>query len=227
MGEGEAGAGREEESEVCLEATPEPDGVRMSAAAWLNIWEGEDGGGGSVMCICIGVLRPHPTSNSAADSVDVGGPASGSQSSVTENAALSMVGGEFAVGVIDNEAGVGVRGVMAVVELISYKRVSTVGGRLFTSFALPLLCITSSFHVAGASGSSVPPGALALFFRRTSRPEVCLFAYSCAPGMGGGTKELEGLGKGDEAAGVSTVRERGGGTSVDITYTKLTPVGIV
>ena len=42
-------------------------------------------------------------------------------------------------------------------------------------------------------------------------------AYSCAPGMGGGTNELEGLGKGEEVAGVSTVRERGGGISGEIT----------
>ena len=63
------------------------------------------------------------------------------------------------------------------------------------------------------SSSSLTTDVLLLFFRRKIRPGGGLLAYSCAPGVGGGTNELEGLGNGEEAAGASTVRERGGGIS--------------
>lgn len=60
-----------------------------------------------------------------------------------------------------------------------------------------------------------------LFFFRTNRAEVCLLAYSCAPGMGGGTKELEGLGKGEVGAGVSIVSEGAGGDVSEQTIWRL------
>lgn len=57
IGEGEGGAGREEDSEVCLDAMPEPEGVRISMGTLVKICVG-DGGGGNVICICVGVFRP-------------------------------------------------------------------------------------------------------------------------------------------------------------------------
>jgi len=57
---------------------------------------------------------------------------------------------------------------------------------------------------------------MALFvFNDKLRPEGVLLAYSCAPGIGGGTNELDGVGNGDDAAGLSTGRERGGGVSLE------------
>jgi hypothetical protein len=122
--------------------------------------------------------------------------------------------GEFAVGVAASGAGAGGRGVTATGEtILSFGLIGCLTP--FGSIRPSLVLCVPSFEVAGESRSSWGPDALPLFFRLKNRPEGCLLAYSCAPGIGGGTKELEGLGKGEEAAGVSIVSERGGGISVD------------
>jgi hypothetical protein len=138
MGEGEAGAGREEESDVCLDAVPEPEGVRISAAAVLKTWEGDAGRGGSVMCICVGVFRPQASPDSAAggaETVDVGR-LPGAQASVPPTEPFSVLWGELAVGVRAREAVVGVRGVAAVALALC---VSTVGTTPLGSFDASLL----------------------------------------------------------------------------------------
>lgn len=123
---------------MCLEAVPEPEGVRISAAALLKIWEGDVGGGGNVMCICVGVFRPQAATESTtgvSEAVDVAS-LSGARLSITWNEPFSMLGGEFVVGVRAIEAGVGVRGVATFVFEV---RVSTTGTAPLGAFDSPLV----------------------------------------------------------------------------------------
>jgi len=127
---------------VCLEALPELDGVRISIGAVLNIWEGEDGGGGSVICIWVGVFRPYPVADSAPDRAatteDVGSN-SDVEFSLTVNGEFSMLGDDVVVGIVPLELGVGVHGVEVATEFTPLICVSTVGPIPFGSPRLSLL----------------------------------------------------------------------------------------